>query len=179
MAYQTLDLCQADDWIMLSWYGFTGFYLILSEVGHTFIYLRGIYSPFPVSYHLLLGYWTFFSFIFIGTLYVIKIIKSVFIGLATFWSLSLGNKTKQNSLYGGFYLSEKFHLYVIVLTFIFLGHLDFVSLLEGSLPLKKKTNKPTVSANTYFQDLSLSLPSFLPSYLSIHPFPNSLGRFSF
>ena len=35
-----------------------------------------------------------------------------------------------------------------------------------------------VSANTYFNDLSLFLPSFLPSYLSLHPFPNSLGRFS-
>ena len=67
----------------------------------------------------------------------------MFIGLATFWSLSLGNETKQNYLYGGFYLSEKFHLYVIVLTFIFLGRLDFVSLLEGFyLKKKQKTTNP-------------------------------------
>ena len=99
---------------------------------------------------------------------MIKIIKSVFIGFATFWSLSLGNKTKQNSLYGGFYLSEKFHLYVIVLTFIFLGHLDFVSLLEGSLPLKKNpTNPRFLQILTFRIFLSLFLLSSLPTSLSI------------
>ena len=93
----------------------------------------------------------------------------MFIGLATFWSLSLGNETKQNYLYGGFYLSEKFHLYVIVLTFIFLGRLDFVSLLEGFYLKKKKKKKQTHGFFKYLNDIYLSLPFFFPPFLPLSP----------
>ena len=68
--HQTFDLHQADGGKTVSSAGRFCFSLLLSETGHIFVYLRAIYFSFPVSYHLLLGYWTLFLLIFIGTIYL-------------------------------------------------------------------------------------------------------------